>query len=126
QPSKIPNFKTKHLNMWVDALEIWIQNEIWKRNEIKKLPMSAFEKFGSYSAIDLSSTIDLTADVFLSEPDENNIRYLKAFFYCPEDSIDRRSKEDKVPYRYWRDAGYIISTPGEVCDYSIIEQSHVK
>ncbi len=126
QPSKIPNFKTKHLNKWVDALEIWIPNEIWKRNEIEKIPISAFENYGSYSALDLSSTIDLTADAFLSEPDEDGVRYLKVYLYCPEDTIDKRSKEDKVPYRYWCDSGYIIATPGEVCDYNIIEQNHVQ
>jgi phage terminase large subunit-like protein len=121
QPSKIPNFKTKHLNMWVDALEIWIPNEIWKRNEIKKVPISAFQKYGSYAALDLSTTTDLTAVAILSEPNTKGVRYLKVFLFCPEDTIDKRSKEDRVPYRYWRDAGYIISTPGEVCDYSIIE-----
>lgn len=126
QPSKIPNFKTKHLNMWVDALHIWIPNEIWKRNEVEKIPMEVFQKFGSYQAIDLSSTTDLTAEINLSEPDKDGIRYLIPFLYCPEDSIDRRSKEDKVPYRYWRDAGYIISTPGEVCDYSIIESHAIQ
>lgn len=121
QPSKIPNFKTKHLNKWVDALQIWIPNEIWKRNEIEEIPISVFNKFGSYQALDLSSTTDFTAEANISEPDEKGIRYLKVFLFCPEDTIERRSKEDRVPYRYWRDAGYIISTPGEVCDYSIIE-----
>lgn len=121
QPSKIPNFKTKHLNMWVDALNIWIPNEIWKRNEIETVPTSAFENFGSFAAIDLSSTTDLSAMATLSEPDENNIRYLKLDLFCPEATIDKRSKEDRVPYRYWCDAGYITATPGEVCDYSIIE-----
>lgn len=121
QPSKIPNFKTKHLNMWVDALEIWIPNEIWKRNEINVLPIAKFTKFGSYQALDLSSTTDLTALAIMSEPDEDSVRYLKVVLFCPEDTIEKRSKEDKVPYRFWRDAGYIISTPGEVCDYSVIE-----
>ena len=125
QPSKIPNFKTKHLNMWVDALNIWIPNEIWQRNQIDQVPISAFQENGSYMAIDLSSTTDLTAVATLSEPDQNNIRYLIVDLFCPESTIDKRSKEDRVPYRYWRDAGYIISTPGEVCDYSILED-HAK
>jgi phage terminase large subunit-like protein len=125
QPSKIPNFKTKHLNMWVDAPEIWIPNEIWQRNIIKEVPISAFQENGSYSAIDLSSTTDLTADAFISEPDKNGIRYLKWLLYCPEATIEKRSKEDRVPYRYWRDQGYLIATPGEVCDYSIIEANHI-
>lgn len=121
QPSKIPNFKTKHLNMWVDALNVWIPNEIWKRNEVKKIPVDVFEKNGSFAACDLSTTTDITAVVFLSEPDEENVRYLVPFMFCPEATIDVRSKEDRVPYRFWRDKGYLISTPGEVCDYDVIE-----
>ena len=126
QISKVPNFKTKHLNMWVDAPQIWIPNEIWKQNEIESIPLDAFKNYGSYSAIDLSSTIDFTADAFISEPDETETRYLKVYLYCPEDTIDKRSKEDRVPYRSWRDQGYITSTPGNVCDYNIIEANHVK
>lgn len=121
QPSKIPNFKTKHLNMWVDAPQIWIPNEIWKRNKVDILPLSNFSKFGSYAALDLSTTTDITAFVVVSEPDEDDIRYIRPFFFCPEDTIERRSKEDRVPYRYWRDSGFLIATPGEVVDYAIVE-----
>lgn len=123
QPSKIPNFKTKHLNMWVDAPQIWIPNEIWVRNKCKEIPLNNFTKFGSYAALDLSTTTDITAFVVLSEPDEHQRRYLKPFFFCPEDTIERRSKEDRVPYRYWRDSGFIIATPGEVVDYAIVEDT---
>lgn len=126
QPSKIPNFKTKHLNMWVDAPTIWIPNEIWKRNKVDFIPLGKFEKFGSYAALDLSSTIDITAFVILSEPDENEDRFLKPFFFCPEDTIDKRSKEDRVPYRYWKDAGFLIATPGEVVDYNIVEDKIIE
>lgn len=121
QPSKIPNFKTKHLNMWVDAPQIWIPNEIWKRNKVDILPLGNFSKFGSYAALDLSTTTDITAFVVVSEPDEDDFRYIRPFFFCPEDTIERRSKEDRVPYRYWRDAGFLIATPGEVVDYAIVE-----
>lgn len=121
QPSKIPNFKTKHLNMWVDAPSIWIPNEIWVRNKVKEIPLSKFEQFGSFAALDLSTTTDLTAYVILSEPDEDGNRFIKPFFFCPKDTIERRSKEDRVPYRYWMDAGFLIATPGEVVDYAIVE-----
>lgn len=121
QPSKIPNFKTKHLNMWVDAPQIWIPNEIWKRNKVDILPLGKFSKFGSYAGLDLATTTDLAAFVILSEPDENEDRFLKPFFFCPEDTIETRSKEDRVPYKYWRDAGFLIATPGNVIDYNYIE-----
>jgi phage terminase large subunit-like protein len=121
QPSKIPNFKTKHLNMWVDAPQIWIPNEIWMRNKIATLPLEAFTKNTSFAAVDLSSTTDISAFVIVSEPDEKGFRYINPYFFCPKDTVDRRSKEDRVPYRYWVDAGYMIATPGNVVDYAYIE-----
>lgn len=129
QPSTIPNFKTKSLNMWVDGTSQWIPSNIWKKCDINKInntknqevPLSKFIEFGSYAAVDLSTTADITAFAILSEPDKEGIRYLKVFLFCPEETIDKRSKEDKVPYRYWRDKGWLISTPGNRVDYDIIE-----
>lgn len=121
QPSKIPNFKTKHLNMWVDAPQIWIPNEIWMRNKVPLIPRNRFEKYGSYAAIDLSTTTDITVFLALSEPDKNENRYIKPFFFCPEETIQRKSKEDRVPYDAWVKAGYMIATPGTTVDYDEVE-----
>ena len=126
QPSKAPNFKTKHLNMWVDAPQIWIPSEIWNQNQVQTdnynaLFLQKAEEFGSYAAEDLSTTTDLTAVVWITNPDNEGNRYLMPYFFCPLDTIDRRSKEDRVPYRYWADAKYIIATPGNVIDYDQIK-----
>lgn len=126
QPSKSYNFKTKHLNQWVDAPTVWIPTEVWNKNEIQTLPLSAFENYGSYAGLDMSSTTDFTAYASLSEPDNNDIRYLHVDLFCPEDTIDTRSKEDRVPYRQWRDQGYIISTPGDVVDHKFVFQHIIK
>ena len=123
QPSKAPNFKTKHLNLWVDAPSVWIPSEVWKKNKVNRIPKEKFAKFGSYRGIDLSTTTDMTADIILSEPDEKGIRYIKSFFYCPKDTIDKRSKEDRVPYREWMDKGYLTATPGNTVDYSYLEDN---
>ena len=128
QPSKIPNFKTKHLNMWVDAPEIWIPSEVWKKNNVgaenyEALFLEKAQKFGCYAATDLSTRIDLTAIVYLTNPDEDKNRYIKLFAFCPADNIDQRSKEDAVPYRYWADAGFLTATPGNVIDYAEIRDT---
>ncbi|MDM1057882.1 terminase large subunit [Myroides odoratimimus] len=123
QPSKIPNFKTKHLNMWVDAPIIWIPNEIWMKNKVDEIPIEKFEQFGAYGALDLSTTTDITAFIALSEPDEYGDRYIKPFFFCPADTIEHRSKEDRVPYKYWADAGWLIATPGNVVDYEYVKDT---
>lgn len=123
QPSKIRNFKTKNLNMWVDQEFDWIYNEIWMKGKVKDLPLEKFIKNGSYAGLDLSTTTDLSAYVILSEPDELGDRYAKFYLFCPKDTIVKRSKEDRVPYQYWADMGYIIATPGNVIDYDIIEET---
>jgi phage terminase large subunit-like protein len=120
QPSKIRNFKTKNLNMWVDQQFSWIFNEDWMKNKVDEIPLEKFTKFGSYAGLDLSTTTDLSAYAILSEPDEYDERYLKIFLFCPKDTIVKRSKEDRVPYQYWADEGYIIATPGNVIDYFVI------
>jgi phage terminase large subunit-like protein len=107
--------------MWVDAPQIWIPNEIWMQNKVETIPLEVFTKNTSYAGVDLSSTTDISAFIILSEPDSEGKRYVKPFFFCPKDTVDRRSKEDRVPYRYWVDAGYMIATPGNRVDYDYIE-----
>lgn len=122
QPSKAPNFKTKHLNMWVDSPEIWIPTEIWKKNKVEKIPVEKFAEYGSFAALDLSTTTDLTAYIILSEPDENGDRYILPHFFCPKDTIEKRSKEDHAPYRDWMDRGLLIATSGNTVDYDAVEE----
>ena len=96
--------------------------------------------------MDLSSRIDLSAVVLVSNPDPNGIRDILPFIFCPKDTIDQRSKEDRVPYRYWADIklsdyiefpkkagrlkyGYLqdqkilTATPGNQIDYNEIEKT---
>lgn len=128
QPSKIPNFKTKHLNMWVDAPQIWIPSEIWKRNKVEVDDYEAFfrekaQKYGSYTGVDLSTRKDLSVVIVLTEPDEEDNRYLMPFIFCPKSTIDMRSKEDGVPYRYWMDAGFLNATEGDTIDYEPLKET---
>jgi phage terminase large subunit-like protein len=101
QPSKIPNFKTKHLNMWVDAADVRIPESIWDKCS-GKIKMKNFIEHGCAGALDLSSTIDLSAIVFVSNPDEDGIRDLLPMLFCPLDTVEKRSSEDRVPYKFWK------------------------
>ena len=143
QPSKIPNFKTKHLNMWVDAPEIRIPEEVWMESA-NKIQIRNFLENGCAGAFDLSSTTDLSALVLVSNADNDGIRDILPFFFCPLDTIDKRSKEDKVPYRFWKDlkiSDYIdfsetnfeqdhfwkktrvlTATPGNQIDYQTVKE----
>lgn len=143
QPSKTPNFKTKHLNMWVDAAEVRIPDKIWMKSS-DPIRLENFTKYGCAGALDLSSTTDLTALVFVSNPDEESVRDILPIIFCPFDTIDHRSKEDQVPYRFWSDrplSSYIdfgetgleddpfwknsrllTATPGNQVDYETVKE----
>jgi phage terminase large subunit-like protein len=49
-------------------------------------------------------------------------RYAKFYLFCPKDTIEKRSKEDRVPYQYWADMGYHRHTRKRD-DYDIIEET---
>jgi len=129
QPSKAPNFKTKHLNMWVDAPSVWIPSEYWDKCQTP-IKEENFAKFGNCSGLDLSTTTDITAYAMISQPDNEGWRDLKVWCFCPKDTIDKRSREDKVPYRDWSEKlrenpehdkdFYLIATPGNMVDYDIV------
>jgi phage terminase large subunit-like protein len=46
--------------------------------------------------------------------------YILPYFFCPEDSILKRSKNDRVPYDLWADQGWLIPTPGGVINEDFI------
>lgn len=135
QPSKIPNFKTKHLNMWVDGVSEWIPSEYWNKC-MQPIKEENFALLGNCGGLDLSSTTDLTAYAMISEPDAEGVRDLKVWCFCPADTIERRSKEDRVPYKYWanlkrenatdKNDTYLIATPGNMVDYSEVENTVIK
>lgn len=47
---------------------------------------------------------------------------LVPFFWMPEETLDRRVKDDGIPYDVWRDQGWLRVTPGDVVDYDVILQ----
>jgi len=144
QSSKIPNFKTKSLNIWVDAPEVRIPDEDYMKNN-GKIRIGNFLKYGCAGGLDLSSTIDLSAMVYVSNPDPEGFRDVLPLIFCPKDTINQRSKEDRVPYSHWQNvdlADYchfendeerefydviintkiLTATEGNQIDYAVIEK----
>jgi phage terminase large subunit-like protein len=44
------------------------------------------------------------------------------WYFCPEATIQRRSREDRVPYDAWARDGWICATPGDTIDYAFIHR----
>jgi phage terminase large subunit-like protein len=105
-------FKTKNLNIWVDAPTVWISDDkvaSCKHGIIDEM-LAGKE---CYSGLDLASHIDLNALAHFF-PNINGHPVAKLYFWVPESKILEHG--DRVDYRLWREQGHIYSTPGELID----------
>jgi phage terminase large subunit-like protein len=134
-PTALNAFLRLHLNVWTQQDERAILPHKWAAcaGTIEdpavtrgKWMQELKGKF-CFAAIDLSSKLDLTADVFFfpKQPGLLKPRVLP-FFFVPEATILERSKKDRVPYDVWARQGFILPTPGDVVDYDFIRELHRK
>lgn len=71
---------------------------------------------------DLSETTDLTcATMLFCIHDDPNI-YVKQMYWIPEDLLEKRVHEDRVPYDIWKKKGWLQTSPGFRNDYRLIIQ----
>jgi phage terminase large subunit-like protein len=110
-------FRRLRLNEWTQQEIRWLSIDKWDSCK-RKVDLSLLSKTVCFGGLDLSSTQDLTAFVLVF-PSEDEYTAL-AFFFCPEDNIEKRSHKDKIPYDVWAREGLIIPTPGDVIDYSFV------
>jgi phage terminase large subunit-like protein len=114
--TKEVSFKTKNLNLWVDAPTVWIPDERWMSctHEI-----DINETLGKpcYAGLDLASHIDIIA-LSLFFPDLNGHPAVRLFFWIPEEKV--KEKEDKVDYKLWVEKGLMKTTPGGIIDTDML------
>lgn len=119
-PLLVKNLLTKDFNIRETTSEAWLTFEQLDNKstyDMKKLK----PRYGIGGA-DLSSTTDLTnATVIFMVPGDNNI-YVHQMYWLPEELLDQRVKEDKIPYDIWRDMGLLRTTPGNKVHYKFVTQ----
>lgn len=115
------SFKIKHLNMWTNSAITWIKNEDWNKSFKYKINEDTLKGLECYAGLDLSSTTDIAALVYLF-PKDNDEYDVLCRFWIPEENMRERERRDKVPYSQWVREGYIQVTDGNVIDYAFIEQ----
>ena len=68
-----------------------------------------------FAALDLASTIDLSAAAALF-PRADGWYDVIARFWRPQDTVTEAEKRDKVPYRIWAEQGYLQLVEGSMMD----------
>ncbi|WP_137133498.1 terminase TerL endonuclease subunit [Rhizobium sp. FKY42] len=117
-PSKESAFRNLILNQRVSANARFIHKAEWDRcNE--PVDLKALQGRECYGGLDLSGSRDLTAFVMVFPGESGRFQVLSRFF-MPENNIEERSNEDRVPYKLWADQGYITLIPGSTIDPSFV------
>lgn len=111
-PHKETSFKTKNLNLWVDAPEVWMPDDKWMLCSHGVTP-EQLKRQQCFWGLDLASHVDINA-LALFFPDINGRPAAKMYYWIPDAKV--KEQEDRVDYRAWVKQGYIKTTPGDVID----------
>ena len=119
-PSAANNFKTKHLNEWVNADTAWMDMRAWERCKDVTLDKDQFIKEPCVIGLDLASKIDIAAKVrlFTREIDGKPHYYVFGEYYLPSEAVE---KAENSQYSGWEQLKLLTVTQGAVTDYSVIE-----
>lgn len=118
QPSFYNTYCRLHLNWWTEQEKRWLSMEKWNACQ-GAIDLAALRGRLCYGALDLGQTIDLCA-LALAFPMDGVLTLLFRF-WCPNVTIMRRSREDRVPYDAWKRDGFLTATDGDITDYDVIE-----
>ncbi|MFZ2738080.1 MAG: terminase TerL endonuclease subunit [Burkholderiaceae bacterium] len=118
-PSAVNNFKTKHLNEWVNADTAWMDMRAWDRCADAALDIEAYTGKPCWIGLDLASKTDIAALVMVFEHTEIAGAFaVFGKYYLPEDTVNAAGNSQ---YPGWMNAGRLTVTPGNVIDFSWIE-----
>lgn len=122
QASAQNNFKTKHLNVWVNSNTAWMNMSKWDECEDLDMNIEEFEDDECILAVDLAKLLDFssTAKIFRRKIDEEFHYYAFMRHYINDGAVDENSHSDNI--RAWIDEGHIHCSDGDVTDYNLIEE----
>lgn len=124
RPADRDDFRQFHLNVWLDhSASPFVDMAIYDHGAAP-FDIEALAGEPCWLACDMGLTTDLTAIVACFGSEQTGY-LVHPWFFCPGDNLQARADRDGVPYPHWAKQGYIIPTPGNVTDYSIVEQ-HIR
>ncbi len=109
------NFVCKEFNIRETSSESWLDFD--ELNNTATFDITKLKPRYCIGGIDLGATTDLTcATILFNVPDDETI-YVKQMYWLPFDLLDKRVKEDKIPYNIWLDQGLLRVSEGNTVNY---------
>lgn len=116
----VKNLLCKDFNIRETSTEAWLTYE--QLFNPAKFDITKLKPRYAIGGADLSSTTDLTnATILFMLPDDPTI-YVEQMYWLPEDLLDNRVTEDKIPYDIWADIGLLRTTPGNKVHHKYVTE----
>lgn len=123
-PDQLSNLLCKDFNIRDTVAGSWLTFD--EANNEATFDMEELRDCYGIGGNDLAATTDLAyACIEVMKPGSEQI-YLIGQGFMPADTIEDRSKEDKVPYDKWAERGFITLSPGNKIDYRDITDWYIK
>lgn len=121
-PSAMTNFKTKHLNIFVDGneLEQYISLEDLREGKIE---VNSYDWKGKevWLGIDLSQSNDNTSVAMLTYDKAMDKYVAKSWVFYPADREDDKIQREDVPYDQYKRLGLCFACGNRIIDYKFVE-----
>lgn len=120
-PSKRENFLTKHLNIIYQGLgtETFIDPQDVMNCRTDHIDWTDKTV---YLGVDLSETTDNTAVAIVALDDDGETILADVVGFVPADSVESKSRTEKIDYRRFIEEMKCIACGGRVIDYSVVEE----
>ena len=113
-PVDLGGILVKDFNIRGTASGAWLTFD--ELNNEETFDLDSFKGDWAIGGADLSITTDLTAATLLMHRDGKF--YVTQMYWIPEDNLEQRVTEDKIPYDKWRERGLLRLCHGNTIDYS--------
>lgn len=117
---QISNLLTKDFNIRETTADKWLTFE--QANNEETFDIKELRDCYGVGGVDLSATTDLTYACILVMKPGSDKKYVIGQAFMPGDTVEQRSKEDKVPYDKWVQRGLITLCPGNKVDYRYVTE----
>ena len=117
-PKLVKNLLCKDFNLRETTNDAWLTFE--QLNNEATFDIEKLKPRYGIGGVDLSITTDLTAACVLFMVPNDNTLYFQHMYWLPEELLESRERDDKIPYSQWRDMGLLRTTPGNKVDYRFV------
>lgn len=118
-PLLVKNLLCKEFNIRETSSEAWLTFE--QANNTETFDLAELKPRYGIGGTDLSSTTDLTAAKVIFKVPESEKIYVLSMYWIPEDLVEKRVQEDKVPYDIWIEKGYVRTCRGNKISYKDVK-----